>query len=93
MVLADLGARVIKVEQPEGDDARQYGPFVDGRSAYFASVNRAKQSIALDLKAPADPRFSNACSPAPTCWWRTTVPAPWKSWASAGMRCTPNIRA
>ncbi len=54
MVLADLGARVIKVEQPEGDDARQYGPFVDGRSAYFASVNRAKQSIALDLKAPAD---------------------------------------
>jgi CoA:oxalate CoA-transferase len=54
MVLADLGARVIKVEQPEGDDARQYGPFVGGRSAYFASVNHAKQSIALDLKAPAD---------------------------------------
>lgn len=54
MVLADLGARVIKVEQPEGDDARHYGPFVHGKSAYFASVNRAKQSIALDLKAPAD---------------------------------------
>ena len=54
MLLADLGARVIKVEQPEGDDARQYGPFVAGKSAYFASVNRAKESIALDLKAPAD---------------------------------------
>jgi len=54
MVLADLGAKVIKVEQPEGDDARQYGPFVEGRSAYFMSINRGKRSIALDLKAPAD---------------------------------------
>lgn len=55
MVLADLGATVIKVERPEvGDDARHIGPFIDGRSAYFASVNRGKQSIALDLKDPAD---------------------------------------
>ncbi len=55
MLLADLGARVIKVEQVEGgDDARQYGPFINGKSAYFMSVNRAKESIALDLKAPAD---------------------------------------
>src|SRR5579862_7951740 len=54
MVLADLGARVIKVEAPGGDDARQYGPFVDERSAYFMSVNRGKESIALDLKAKAD---------------------------------------
>ena len=54
-MLADLGARVIKVEQPgQGDDARQIGPFVDGQSAYFMSVNRNKESIALDLKAPAD---------------------------------------
>jgi CoA:oxalate CoA-transferase len=55
MVLADLGARVIKVERPDGgDDARAYGPFVGGHSAYFASINRGKQSIALDLKSPAD---------------------------------------
>ena len=55
LLLADLGARVIKVEQPGlGDDARQIGPFVDGDSAYFMSVNRNKESIALDLKAPAD---------------------------------------
>jgi CoA:oxalate CoA-transferase len=55
MVLADLGARVIKVERPDGgDDARAYGPFMGGHSAYFASINRGKQSIALDLKAPAD---------------------------------------
>jgi len=55
MVLCDLGARVIKVERPEtGDDARQIGPFVRGESAYFMSLNRGKQSIALDLKADAD---------------------------------------
>ena len=55
MVLADLGARVIKVEPPvTGDDARHYGPFMDGQSAYFASLNRGKESIALDLKAESD---------------------------------------
>ncbi len=54
-MLADLGARVIKVEQPgSGDDARAVGPFVDGVSAYFMSVNRNKESIALDLKAEND---------------------------------------
>jgi CoA:oxalate CoA-transferase len=55
MVLADLGARVIKVERPgTGDDARAFGPFREGQSAYFASLNRGKQSIALDLKDEAD---------------------------------------
>lgn len=54
MVLADLGARVIKVESPGGDDARQIGPFVENRSAYFLSLNRGKESIALDLKNGAD---------------------------------------
>ncbi len=52
LLLAELGARVIKVEPPGGgDDARQYGPFKNGQSAYFASVNRGKESIALDLKS------------------------------------------
>ncbi len=55
MVLADLGARVIKVERPgDGDDARAYGPFIGSKSAYFMSLNRGKESIALDLKAAAD---------------------------------------
>src|ERR1700755_2719786 len=54
-LMAEMGARVIKVEPPKGgDDARAYGPFVQGRSTYFASVNRGKESIALDLKADAD---------------------------------------
>jgi CoA:oxalate CoA-transferase len=53
-VLADLGARVIKIERPDGDDARAIGPFVDEQSAYFMSINRNKESIALDLKRGAD---------------------------------------
>jgi CoA:oxalate CoA-transferase len=58
MLMAEMGARVIKVEPPgKGDDAREYGPFKNGTSTYFASINRGKQSIALDLKADADKRI------------------------------------
>src|SRR4051794_35087733 len=54
MLLADLGADVIKVEQPgEGDETRSWGPpFADGESAYFLAVNRGKRSVALDLTRP-----------------------------------------
>lgn len=55
MTLLDLGARVIKVERPgEGDDTRAFPPFKEGESAYFAAINRGKESIALDLKAEDD---------------------------------------
>ncbi|NNU80577.1 CoA transferase [Halovulum dunhuangense] len=55
MSLGDLGARIIKVERPDGgDDTRAFPPFRDGMSGYFAAINRGKQSIALDLKADAD---------------------------------------
>jgi CoA:oxalate CoA-transferase len=55
MLLADQGARVIKVERPPaGDDARGFGPFVAGCSAYFTSLNRGKQSIALELADAGD---------------------------------------
>jgi CoA:oxalate CoA-transferase len=55
LVLGNLGARVIKVERPDGgDDARSIGPFVGGKSLYFAALNHGKESIALDLRAAAD---------------------------------------
>jgi formyl-CoA transferase/CoA:oxalate CoA-transferase len=55
MQLADMGARVIKIEQPDrGDDTRAWGPpFPGGESAYFLSINRNKESFSLDLKHPA----------------------------------------
>jgi CoA:oxalate CoA-transferase len=52
MILADLGADVVKVEAPErGDPSRAAGPFVNGSSAYFTSINRNKRSLILDLKS------------------------------------------
>ena len=54
MLLADMGARVIKIERPgTGDDTRAWGPpFVGGESSYFLSINRNKESVALDFKEP-----------------------------------------
>jgi CoA:oxalate CoA-transferase len=58
MMLSDLGARVIKVEAPEvGDDSRNFGPFVEDYSAYFMSLNRGKESIALNLKNTDDKKI------------------------------------
>ena len=56
MMLADQGARIIKVERPDtGDDSRAFGPFYeDNTSAYFWFANRGKESIAMDLKNPDD---------------------------------------
>jgi crotonobetainyl-CoA:carnitine CoA-transferase CaiB-like acyl-CoA transferase len=53
MLLGDMGAEVIKIEDPRhGDDTRDWAPFVDGWSTYYLSVNRNKKSVAIDLKSP-----------------------------------------
>lgn len=52
LVLHDLGARVLKVEPPHGDDSRHWPPFVDGQGAAFVAFNRGKESVAVDAKRP-----------------------------------------
>lgn len=57
-MLGDMGARVIKIENPKGgDDSRAYGPYVNGESAYFAMLNRSKEGVTLNLKAPEGKRI------------------------------------
>src|SRR6476660_9172633 len=56
MLLGDMGADVIKIEEPgAGDDTRGWAPFIDGQSSYFLGVNRNKRSLALNLKSPDGP--------------------------------------
>jgi CoA:oxalate CoA-transferase len=52
MILQDLGAEIVKVENPQGgDDSRAFGPFQNGKSAYFMTINRGKKSVSLNLKS------------------------------------------
>ena len=55
--LADAGARVIKIERPEGDFARGYDRAAHGQSSYFVWLNRGKQSVVLDIRNPGDREF------------------------------------
>ena len=81
--LADLGARVIKIERPGvGDFARAYDERVRGLASHFVWTNRSKESLTLDVKHPdgaGDP--ARCCSSAPTCWCRTSRPARPRAWA------------
>ncbi|MFL2661773.1 MAG: CaiB/BaiF CoA transferase family protein [Alphaproteobacteria bacterium] len=54
LILSELGAKIIKVEKPNGDDSRNFGPFIDNKSGYFISLNRGKKSIVLNLKKKKD---------------------------------------
>ena len=92
MMLADLGADVIKVESPEGDPYRGYqgGQY----SPHFQAYNRNKRSLALDLKRRAGPRaVRTAWCAKPMCSSRTSGPAPPSASASASRGCTRSIRA
>lgn len=58
MLLADMGAEVIKIEEPtKGDDTRSFAPFINGESAYYMNLNRNKKGVTLNLKAPEGKRI------------------------------------
>jgi crotonobetainyl-CoA:carnitine CoA-transferase CaiB-like acyl-CoA transferase len=85
-MLADHGASVIKVEPPDGDEARRFGPPLDerGEVAYFGALNRGKRSIAVDLSRPAGRAVLDTPAGRPMCWSKTSCPAPWRdgAWAT-----------
>ena len=79
--LADLGARVIKVERPiDGDFARAYDSTVNGMASHFVWLNRSKESLTLDLKHRRRRRCSNVLFRGPTCSCRISHPAPRTGW-------------
>ena len=81
--LADAGARVIKIERPEGDFARGYDDVVAGQSSYFVWLNRGKESLVLDLTKAGPARHPcRRCSPGPTCCSRTLSPVRSTDWGS-----------
>ena len=91
--LADAGARVIKIERPEGDFARGYDTLARGESAYFVWLNRGKESVVLDLTKADDKALLERCSPRPTCSSRTSSPARSPSSASRSTGCGATIRS
>ena len=92
MMLSDLGARVIKVEAPEvGDDSRKFGPFIEDYSAYFMSLNRGKESIALNLKNEDDKKYSTKFWLKQIFWLKILNQAHWRSGDMAGKIFVKNI--
>src|SRR6185503_3971358 len=54
MMLGDMGAEVLKIEEPQhGDDSRAWGPYINGWGSFFLELNRSKKSVTLDLKTPS----------------------------------------
>src|SRR5881397_821386 len=91
--LADMGADVIKVEEPEaGDYMRWTPPLVDGRSALFDALNRNKRSVALDLKTDRGLDALLRLVDTAQVLVEGNRPASWTGCASAGRCCTRGIR-
>ena len=91
--LADAGARVIKIERPEGDFARGYDDLVHGESGYFVWLNRGKESVVLDLdQARRQGAARGDARPRPTCSCRTSSPARSPSSALRSSGCAATIR-
>ena len=93
VVLADMGADVIKVEKPDGgDDSRGWGPpFSGDTSLYFHSQNRNKRSVTLDIKHPDDVAVLNRLVADADILIQNLRPGLSTNWASGRRRCSPGI--
>lgn len=90
--LADAGARVIKIERPEGDFARGYDSAVNGLASYFVWLNRGKESLVADIKDPADARLLHAILAQADVFVQNLAPARPPGRASARRSCGRAIR-
>lgn len=89
--LADMGARVIKIERVgEGDFARHYDQAVHGQASHFVWLNRSKESIAVDVKSDPGGRSFSIWSREPMCSCRTWLPTQPRDWGSARRNCAIN---
>ena len=87
MLLADLGAEVVKVESPGGDDTRTWMPPVrDGVSTYYLGINRNKRSIALDLRDEPDAALARELASRADILMENFSPA---GWSASGSTTTP----
>ena len=91
MLLAQLGARVIKIEPPGGDEARGFGPFAGEHSLYFIGVNQGKAGLALDLKQPQGLDLARRLTERADVLRRTFGRARWTGWVSATLPSAPAI--
>ena len=93
MLLADMGADVIKIETPQGDTVRARARWSKGLSWYFASFNRNKRSVVIDLRQGRGQAVLATLSPAPTCWSRISALACSPRWASIRRASMSSTRA
>ena len=89
--LADAGARVIKIERPEGDFARYYDRLAQGESAYFVWLNRGKESVCLDLMRPDDKALLSALLAKADVFIQNLKPGAIAKPGSPSTDCTVNI--
>jgi len=88
MLLGDMGAEVIKIEEPgRGDDTRHWPPFAGGEATYFMSVNRNKQSLTLNLKAPEGRKILKRLVTRSRCPSGNFRPGQWSAFGLGTGRC------
>jgi formyl-CoA transferase len=92
MLLADMGADVIKIEPPEGDSSRKLVGGHGTESAGFWAVNRNKRSVVVNLKDRKGAEVCRRLAGGPTSWWKTSGRARSSGWGWAMRRCARCIR-